>query len=115
LFDAHMPSTDQSYRAYRFPWVGTPPNAPAIAVAPAGGTSGAAGALNVYASWNGATGVASWRVLAGASASSLTPVASAPRAGFETTMTTPGAEAYVEVQALDATGAVLSTSRAIKG
>ena len=38
-----------------------------------------AGATVVYASWNGATKVASWRVLAGAGVSHLTAVASAPR------------------------------------
>jgi hypothetical protein len=113
LYDAHMPAAEQSYRGYRFAWTGTPPNTPAIAAAPAPGAS--AGALNVYASWNGATGVASWNVLGGATSSNLAPVASAPRSGFETTIATPGAEAYVAVQALDASGAVMSTSQTIKG
>jgi hypothetical protein len=116
LFDAHMPSDEQSYRAYRLSWVGSPSEPPAVAAAPASsGKAGAAGPLDVYASWNGATQVASWRVLAGASAKALAPVAAAPRAGFETTLTTPGPEAYVEVQALAGTGAVLGTSKVIKG
>jgi hypothetical protein len=116
VFEAHMPRADQSYRAYRFPWSGDGIGAPAIAVAAAaGGSAGAAGALDVYASWNGATNVVSWRVLAGASAGALTPVASAPRGGFETAIPTPGAEAYVAVQALDADGNVLGTSPTIKG
>ena len=62
-------------------------------------------------SWNGATNVASWRVLAGASASALTPVASAPKTGFQTTISVPVSAAYVAVQALDASGAVLGTSQ----
>jgi hypothetical protein len=116
LFDAHMPAVEQSYRGYRFPWVGFPTEAPALAVAPAaGGASGASGQLDVYASWNGATQVASWRVLGGNSTKSLVPVASAPRAGFETTLLTLGAESYVAVQALAANGAVLGTSKVIKG
>jgi hypothetical protein len=118
LFDVHMPSPDQSYRGYRFPWVGTPTEAPAIAAATtsAANPTGASGALTtVYASWNGATQVASWRVLAGASSPALAPVAAAPRGGFETAIPTPGAQAYVAVQALDASGAVLGTSRTIKG
>ncbi len=115
LFDAHMPSVEQSYRGYRFPWVGFPSEAPAIAVAPASSASGASGQLDVYASWNGATQVASWRVLGGSSTRTLAPVASAPRGGFETTLLTPGAESYVAVQALAANGAVLGTSKAIKG
>jgi hypothetical protein len=69
----------------------------------------------VYASWNGDTRTASWRVLAGASAQTIVPVATAPRSGFETAVTTPGPAAYVAVQALDASGAVLSSSRTIPG
>lgn len=115
LFDAHMPAVEQSYRGYRFPWVGFPTEAPAIAVAPAASASGASGQLDVYASWNGATQVASWRVLGGSSTKSLVPVASAPRGGFETTLLTPGAESYVAVQALAANGTVLGTSKVIKG
>ncbi|HEY7961500.1 MAG TPA: arylsulfotransferase family protein [Solirubrobacteraceae bacterium] len=116
LYDARMPQGNQSYRAYRFPWTGTPANAPAVAVAGApGSASGGAGELDVYASWNGATTVASWRVLGGGSPNNLAPVASAPRGGFETTIPTPGGQAYVAVQALDASGAVLGTSRSIKG
>ncbi|HEV3071979.1 MAG TPA: arylsulfotransferase family protein [Solirubrobacteraceae bacterium] len=118
LFDVHMPSADQSYRGYRFPWIGTPTEAPAIAASTssAGSQAGASGALTtVYASWNGATQVVSWRVLAGVSSHALTAVASAPRGGFETTISVPGAQAFVAVQALDASGAVLGSSRVIKG
>jgi hypothetical protein len=118
IFDVHMPNPDQSYRGYRFPWVGTPAEAPAVAAAISSASSqaGASGATtSVYASWNGATQVSWWRVLAGASAQALAAVASAPRGGFETTISVPGAQAYVAVQALDASGAVLGTSRTIKG
>lgn len=118
LFDVHMPNADQSYRGYRFPWVGTPSEAPAVAAAAgsAGSQAGASGAVTtVYASWNGATQVASWRVLAGASANALAAVAAAPRGGFETAISVPGAQGYVAVQALDASGAVLGSSRTIKG
>jgi hypothetical protein len=110
VFDAHLPHKTQSYRAYRFPWSGTPADGPAVGAAP-----GKAGTVTVYASWNGATTVASWRVLAGPAASQLAPVASAPKGGFETAIATPGKPAYVAVQALDAAGAVLGTSHAIKG
>jgi hypothetical protein len=115
LFDAHMPTGEQSYRAYRLPWAGFPTEPPAIAVAAASSKSGAAGALEVYASWNGATQVASWRVVGGSSTKAFAVVASAPRTGFETTLTTPGLEAYVEVQALAANGSVLGTSKVAKG
>jgi hypothetical protein len=58
--------------------------------------------------------VAAWRVLAGSSPSSLAPVASAAKSGFETAVAVPklAAGAYVSVQALDSTGAVIGASRA---
>jgi len=111
LFDAHMHGSYQSYRAYRFPWTGTPAEPPAIAVA----APSAGAPVTVYASWNGDTRTASWRVLAGPSPQQLTPVASAARSGFESSITTPAPESYVAVQALDGAGNVLGTSRTIPG
>lgn len=105
LFDAHLRGSYQSYRAYRFPWTGAPASAPAVAVLPASAPRA------VYVSWNGDTRTARWRVLAGASASSLAQVAEAPRQGFETAIGLPAGESYVQVQALDAGGAVIGTSR----
>jgi hypothetical protein len=77
--------------------------------------SAGAGAISVAVSWNGATSVASWRVLAGAASASLAPVATAGKSGFQTTLTvhTPGP--YVAVQALDGSGSVLGTSATVKG
>ena len=58
IFDAAFPSPDMSYRAYVQPWVGKP-------LSPPSGAARAQGAgTTVYASWNGATQVSSWRVLA---------------------------------------------------
>ncbi len=110
LFDAHFPPHDESYRAFRFEWTGTPAHPPAFAFQP-GGT----GAGTVYASWNGATLVASWRLLAGASATSLSTVAVVPRSGFETAIPVPAGTVgpYVAVQALGAAGQVLGTSAAV--
>jgi hypothetical protein len=109
LFDAHMHGSYQSYRTYRFPWTGAPSEAPAIAASKTGSQ------MTVYASWNGDTRTASWQVLAGPTATQLTPVASAARAGFETAIVTPVAEGYVAVQSLGASGEVLGTSRTIAG
>lgn len=109
LYDAHMHGNYQSYRTYRFPWTGAPSEAPAVAA------SSSAGALTVYASWNGDTRTASWRVLAGPNAQQLTAVAAAPRSGFETAVAVPAAEPFLAVQALGAAGEVLGTSRTIPG
>jgi hypothetical protein len=112
LFDAHMHGAYETYRAYRFPWTGTPRSAPAIAASAA---AGGRGPVTVYASWNGDTLTTAWRVLAGRSAKQLAPVAGGQRAGFETAIATPGPEPYVAVQALDAAGAVIGASATIKG
>jgi len=65
----------------------------------------------VYASWNGATQVMSWRVLAAAGAGRMTVVASASRSGFETAIGVPQGYESFEVQALDAGGRVIASSR----
>jgi len=111
LFDAHMHGAYQSYRAFRFAWAGEPHGAPAIATSAGLGKA----PVTVYASWNGDTQAASWQVLAGPSAQQLTPVAGAPRTGFETAIATPTAQHYVAVQALSASGVVLGTSPTIHG
>jgi hypothetical protein len=107
LFDAHFPLHEQSYRSFRFSWTGTPAHPPVFAFTPRGPRSGV-----VYASWNGATQVASWRVLAGVRTSALKAVAEVPRTGFETPIQLPSPTAgpYLAVQALDASGRVLGTS-----
>jgi hypothetical protein len=104
LFDASLPSDDGSYRAYRFPWSARPTTHPTAAA-----RRGPAG-VAVYASWNGATAVARWQVLAGADAATLAPVASAARTGFETRIDVAGPASTFAVRALDAHGRVLATS-----
>jgi hypothetical protein len=109
LFDAHFPAGDQSYRDFRFAWTGAPAQPPAFAL-----VRGSGGASTVYASWNGATEVASWRVLAGASARRMRAVAQRPRTGFETAIPLPAGTIgpYATVQALDAGGHVLGVAPA---
>jgi hypothetical protein len=108
LLDATLGPSVQDFRTYLAPWGAQPPTQPAIAAQPAG-----PGRLTVEASWNGATTAASWRVLAGPSATSLTAVTTAPTSGFETTISVPTTEPYVAVAALDAAGRTLATSPAI--
>ena len=105
LLEARFPGNDLSYRTMREPWVGLPLTDPAGAALQAGGST------TVYASWNGATELASWRVLAGASAGRMTDVASAARSGFETAISVPAGYRSFEVQALDAGGRVIGASR----
>ncbi len=111
LFDAHFPAHEQSYRAFKLPWSAVPDHAPALAYRSAGSAGG-----TVYASWNGATGVASWRVLAGSSLRAMKPIVTAARTSFETAIPLPGGTIgpYLEVQALDASGNALRTSAAVR-
>ena len=108
LFDATLGPNVQDFRTYISAWSATPKAPPAVAAQVANGT------VNVEASWNGATGVASWKVLAGSSPSSLSAVTTAPRHGFETTIAVHTSAPYVAVAALSASGATLASSPAIK-
>jgi len=106
VFDARFVGAVASYRAYRFPWSGRPPTQPALVALGHGARA------TLYASWNGATDVATWEVLSGESPSALHPVSSAPRRGFETTIIAPS-DPYLAVRALDRAGHTLGTSPAV--
>lgn len=106
VFDARFVDSNSSYRAYRYPWSGSPTSPPAVVASSSGGTT------NVYVSWNGATKVASWRVLAGASAAALQAVVTTSKRGFETQIAI-ASQPYVAVQALDANGRALGTSSVV--
>jgi len=109
VFDATFSKGDDSYRAYRFPWSATPTTRPTIAATKDHGST-----ATVYASWNGATAVARWRVLAGVNGEHLAPVGAAtPKRGFETTLTPHTDAPYLAVEALDENGKVLGTSAAV--
>jgi hypothetical protein len=72
-----FPPDGESYRAFRFPWSGHPTDEPAVAV-----EQGAEDQLKLYASWNGATEVATWEVLAGTRQSRLESVVSVASGRF---------------------------------
>jgi hypothetical protein len=109
LFSASFPPEVESYRAFRFPWSGYPSDDPAVVA-----ETGPDDEVTLYASWNGATAVATWQVLAGSSPDRLRPVGSAPRDGFETAITVHTAEPYIGAQAKDRSGRVLGTVRVVK-
>jgi hypothetical protein len=87
--DATLPHGGESYRTLRFLWTGRPREAPAAVVR--GST--------VYASWNGATEVAAWRIEPGGPRR--------PRTGFETALPLRAGT----VVALDAHGRTLGSYR----
>jgi hypothetical protein len=105
LFDAHLPASYQSYTALKYAWTGTPTQRPSLAVRVS------SHGLVAYVSWNGATTVAQWRLLAGGSTRTLAAVATTPHSGFETAIAlSSAAPRYLAVQALDASGRVLGAS-----
>lgn len=109
LFDAHQPYDMSFYRAFRFPWSARPQTPPTVLAA----LNDTGEETVVHASWNGATGIAAWRVLAGKAAGSLKAQAQIPVAGFESAMTLPRKYAYLAVQALDAAGHTIGTSKTV--
>ena len=107
LFDANLPEDDGSYRVYRFPWKATPQTPPRLAAVRAGEST-----LSLYASWNGATEVDRWRVMAG-SPGSMAPLTTVPWRGLETRIDVAPGAAAVKVQALDDEGKRLATSNTV--
>lgn len=88
--DATLPHGGENYRTLRFPWRGTPRGGPVAAVRGA----------TVYASWNGATEVAAWRIEPGGP--------TVRRTGFETALPLRGSG---HVVALDGRGRALGSYR----
>lgn len=106
LLDAVLPGHDLSYRARLAQWVGLP------LYPPSGAARSRRGRTIVYASWNGATQVASFKVWAGAAAGGpMRLVAWYSKGGFETAMPVPSGYARFRVQALDADRHVLGSTR----
>lgn len=104
-FDALITDAEiGSYRAIKAQWIGNPKDRPAIASEADG-----AGA-NVYASWNGATKVKTWKVYTGTGPDNLTEVATAPWSGLETMIPIPTVDTNVQVVAFDADGKQLKQS-----
>ncbi len=110
LFDAHQPLDMSFYRAFRFPWSGQPLTPPALLAS----LNNTGEETIVHASWNGATEVASWRILAGKAAGSLRALATVPDSGFESSAILPRRYAYAAVQALGSSGQLLGSSRPVR-
>lgn len=107
ILDARFVANTSSYRAYTFPWAAAPADPPTIvAVNSSQGTT-------LFVTWNGATNVASWQVLAGGSATTMQIVKTVPDTSFETTIDLPRV-AYVGVEALDPSGLTLATSATVQ-
>jgi len=113
LFDLVVPPGADSYQAFRLPWHGEPLDRPAIAARRVGGPD--AQRVSVWASWNGATELRSWQLLAGGDPDALVPLGDpVPLGDFETTLRARTGAKYVAVAALDARGRQIGQSRPVR-
>jgi hypothetical protein len=122
LFEMALTRSVSSYRVYRYPWSATPVTRPAVVASRVAGTN----TISIATSWNGATGVRAWRVLAGNSPQHLAVVGTTsatgasklkqdasvkqdasgqggrriPNQGFETRFKVKSSAPYIEVEAL---------------
>ena len=103
-FDARLPHGGQNYRVLRFSWSGRPTSPPHLV----------AKERVVYASWNGATELASWRLRTGTSAATLEDAGETVVRAFETAFTVPAGTTHAAVVALDERGDALATSATIR-
>jgi hypothetical protein len=116
VFSMHYGSPMENYRAFQSAWWGQPQGAASSAysvAAPNIATTATSRGTTVYAAWDGATTVTSWRVLAGSSPRRLTTIGTYPFTGFETTMSAPTTAPYLAVQALGPGGGVRATSKTV--
>lgn len=108
IWSMELPQPDgYVYRWHPLDWQGKPATQPALVLADD----------SLHYSWNGATDVVAWRVDAGSTALSLSPVLTITKNTFETVTPLDGdlAQAcYYRVSPLDATGAALSISATVK-
>jgi hypothetical protein len=109
IYAAGLPAADSTYRAYLKPWVGLPLTRPSIKVTTKGS------ATTVYVSWDGATRVTKWELLAG-TGTRLKPLGTVARAGFETAIHLKNAGTLnFRITAIGAGGTPLGSSAIARG
>src|SRR5262249_54235076 len=99
LLDGQLPIGVRSYRAFVRDWVGHPTGQPKILA-----RANPAGGFVIFASWNGATEIDRWTILAGPNKTRLAPVGSQEWTGFETAIVVNAGGPYFAAVALDKNG-----------
>lgn len=111
LFDLSFDQPYVSYRAFVFPWNGSPETEPDLAaVVDAGG-------ITLGYSWNGSTAVASYQVFGGASPETLALIETEAKVDFETQSHFAGLSEgryYYQIAAIDGDGREMARSRIIE-
>jgi hypothetical protein len=83
LLEMNFDSSFWSYRAYRFPWTGSPLVPPRLVLQPVNGT------INLFFSWNGATDIDHYQIYYGSTPAATTLYTSMAKTGFETSLALP--------------------------
>jgi hypothetical protein len=116
LYEAQIPTTNYTYRAYRDSWVGRPFYPPSIGLISV--TTIGKGSVNkqytVYASWNGSTETTQWQVFSGSKPKKLSLATTAVKTGFETSIPVNEKGPYFQVKALNDNGQVIGESKILK-
>lgn len=107
-FDARLPRGGMNYRAFRLPWIGRPQKAPRLV------RRAVSGRRRLYASWNGATQVADWRLETRSGVEGFTPVLTKAKKGFETSLRVPVSGDFAIAVALAADGRILGRSNVVR-
>ena len=108
LFDLTLDQPYVSYRAFRYPWQGSPDTLPTLAFKADGD------GITLGYSWNGATAVAGYKVYAGNSPDALRLIDEPLKSDFETQSRLTGLapdECYFQVAALDVHSNELARSK----
>jgi hypothetical protein len=105
--DATFEAANQSYRSRLQPWVGRPSTLPDIIV-----ERGSPGPV-FRVSWNGATEVASWRLVDPFADLATPPAVTAAARSFETVLAGPAGMRHASAVAVDADGNELARSRVV--
>lgn len=109
-YDFSLPSASfQSYRTFKYRWHGFPGRPPALVA-----SRDASGVVTAYASWNGATEVRKWVLMAGSRPGHLHKIAESPWNNFETKMQATASDRLVRVLAIDGSGKQLGASKTVE-
>lgn len=101
------------YRSYKFNWTGVPLTKPALWTY--AHSADAKEGMAFYASWNGATEIASWNFyVSNSSSGPFGLVTSKEKRGFETAARSPGVYGWAFAEAVDASGRPLERSQIAK-
>jgi hypothetical protein len=101
-FEATFATRTGPYRAYRFSWKAEPLTLPDLVIVPE-----SSNAATLYFSWNGATEIAQYRVLAGKTPTQLNLIRTVAKNGFETSLSLsdiPNDQCFYQVLPIDKLG-----------